>query len=132
MKTCVVLTAALLSACSGSPDSADAEEDIELSQTTMHEVDSVEYGRVIQAEAEGEAYSEDVAVAEAALTPGEACRAACWAAAAAGCERVQKACRFATVFTIGRAAIPCGTAIAVACFGGAGYASICSDRCPKP
>lgn len=99
---------------------------------TMNGADSVEYGRLIEAEAEEEASSEYVGVAEAALTQGEACRAACWAAAAAGCERVQKACKLATVITIGRAAIPCGTAIAVACFGGAGYASICSDRCPKP
>jgi hypothetical protein len=61
---------------------------------------------------------------------GILCRAACWAAAGAGCGAVSAACAGVTVITIGGTSIPCGAAIIAACAAAGGGASVCSDLCP--
>jgi hypothetical protein len=62
---------------------------------------------------------------------GVACRAACWAAGAAGCTAVAGACAWGTVVTFGGFALPCKWAILAACSAAAGGASVCSDWCTK-
>jgi len=57
------------------------------------------------------------------------CRAACWAAAGAGCGAISVACTGVTVITIGGTSIPCGAAIIAGCGAAGGGASVCSDLC---
>jgi hypothetical protein len=61
---------------------------------------------------------------------GILCRAACWAAAGAGCGAISVACAGATVITIGGTSIPCAWAIIAGCGAAGGGASVCSDFCP--
>jgi hypothetical protein len=60
---------------------------------------------------------------------GTLCRAACWAAAGAGCAAVSVSCGVGTTFTAGGFAIPCTWAIVAACSASAALASGCSDWC---
>jgi len=60
---------------------------------------------------------------------GVLCRAACWAAAGAGCALVAGTCTWGTVITFGGFALPCSWATVAACGGAAGGASVCGDWC---
>jgi hypothetical protein len=72
----------------------------------------------------------EMSAAALASWGGVLCRAACWAAAGAGCGAISAACAGVTVITIGGTSIPCGAAIIAACAAAGGGASICSDSCP--
>jgi len=61
---------------------------------------------------------------------GQACRAACWAAAGMGCAAVSGLCTGTTVITIGGTTIPCLWAGIAACGAVGAGASVCSDQCP--
>jgi hypothetical protein len=62
---------------------------------------------------------------------GVICRAACWAAAGAGCAAVAGACTWGTVVTFGGFGLPCSYATVAACGASAGGASVCSDWCSR-
>lgn len=61
---------------------------------------------------------------------GDACVVACAASYATLCLRTTTNCAAAAVITVGGSTVPCSTAIAAACIGGAALASICNRRCP--
>ena len=55
---------------------------------------------------------------------GDACRGGCAASYAALCLRVTAICGTAEVVTLGGTSVPCATALAVSCVGGAAVAAI--------
>ena len=139
---CVVATVAdkartaALEAVNRAPKDADLEERTALADQAaarvfaQMDIDAVECDpSVMRAEAAacGEALAEDVALAS---WKGILCRAACWAAAGAGCGAISVACSGVTVITIGGTSIPCAWAIIAGCGAAGGGASVCSDFCP--
>lgn len=63
-------------------------------------------------------------------TAGAACAANCAAGYAALCYTVTRVCGAAATVTIGGTAVPCATAVAAACIGGAAVGALCSRGCP--
>jgi hypothetical protein len=139
---CVVATiadkarTAALAAVNRAPKDAGREEKVALADQAAARVfaqmdlDAVECDpNVMRAETAtcGEALAEDVALAS---WKGILCRAACWAAAGAGCGAISVACSGVTVITIGGTTIPCAWAIIAGCAAAGGGASVCSDFCP--
>lgn len=118
MRGHVVPPAGLLPLCIPTPAAGGEHLSVEPEDLSSQEYQDNENGT--------ETFPEDLAI-----STGEACRAACAGAAAAGCMYVTRVCAATTVFTVGGAAIPCAWAEAAACVGGAMGAAICADRCPR-
>lgn len=57
------------------------------------------------------------------------CPVACALSYGGLCHVVRQACNGATMMSLGRLAIPCATATALACVGGAGMGVICAKKC---